>query len=974
MSKTMSSINKNLPNLNNQWGNLFHLVSKQNKLCFAKLSVSKLIYLVLFFGLATTFSIKEAQAEPVADVSAGTKVTQNGNQFDISGGTQAGNNLFHSFEKLGLNKDQIANFLSNPNIHNILGRVTGGDASFINGLIQVTGGNSNLFLINPAGIIFGQDATLNLPASFTATTANGIQVGDFWFDALGSNNYTNLVGEPNGFAFVTDEPGSIINAGNLSVSQGETINLVGGLVINTGTLEAPEGKINIISVPEKQLVKISPEGSLLSLGLPTTADNILSPGAELITPLALPELLTGGDIQQATGVEVAENGTIKLTGSDTAIPSDAGTTIASGNLDVSGDNGGKVNVLGDRVGVVAGNIDASGTNGGGTILIGGDYKGQGEVPNALRTFIDGDSVITADAVENGNGGNVIAWADEVTAFYGDISAIGGSNSGNGGFVEVSGEDGLVFEGNVDLTAINGIDGTLLLDPAKIRIVGEGDGANDNLATDTNVNILNTSELPEEPEDGFTISIDALVRNSDGELEPKNVILEATESIVFERNTLVDLDQDSFEDPKFIGALIEKPNELLPDQDIPFFQSLTLKVEPIEDQKGSIDIRGSFAVKDNLILENTNGDINIDLQLPETVNFRNDNDTIESQDTNEERGSVFVGIDSLRFGVDPRGAAREMVGKAEIRAPQGSVKLQGGITLNADSDLTIEAQQFTATDPVTIQGTAGDGIPGRIRSTTDFPDEQFTYNIGVVYYGGDFDSTLDEFDPMFLTDVDSAPNVQLRVLFDPDNAQIKQQDPASIPMTIDPDVPATADITITLLGDERFDVDDNLPESGLATPIQRFARISTDGSIGGGSDPLNNKSFTKELIEPPEPPKIPEPPTETTETTERTNSDKKTQSSSKTFQSLFCADKLKITNIAGSDKVKATCRGQTLAFVFTQPTDENGNPLPITEDLFPELLTEDEIIEIDENTSFDFWIPQDEEGNPIKLTFGKFYRQ
>uniref|UniRef100_A0ACD5GZT2 Filamentous hemagglutinin N-terminal domain-containing protein n=1 Tax=Desertifilum tharense IPPAS B-1220 TaxID=1781255 RepID=A0ACD5GZT2_9CYAN len=66
-----------------------------------------------------------------------------------------GTNLFHSFEQFGLSEGQIANFLSSPQIQNILGRVIGGDASIINGLIQVSGGNSNLFLINPAGILFG---------------------------------------------------------------------------------------------------------------------------------------------------------------------------------------------------------------------------------------------------------------------------------------------------------------------------------------------------------------------------------------------------------------------------------------------------------------------------------------------------------------------------------------------------------------------------------------------------------------------------------------------------------------------------------------------------------------------------------------------------------------------------------------------------------------------------------------------------
>ena len=72
-------------------------------------------------------------------------------------------------------------------------------------------------MINPAGFIFGPNASLNLPGSFAATTANGIQIGDYWFDAMGQNNYANLVGEPNGFAFVSDTPGSIMNAGTLSV-------------------------------------------------------------------------------------------------------------------------------------------------------------------------------------------------------------------------------------------------------------------------------------------------------------------------------------------------------------------------------------------------------------------------------------------------------------------------------------------------------------------------------------------------------------------------------------------------------------------------------------------------------------------------------------------------------------------------------------------------------------------------------------
>jgi len=126
-------------------------------------------------------------------------------------------------------------------------------------------------------------------------------------------------------------------------------------------------------------------------------------------------LLTGKGAPQATSLTVNPNGEVVLTG-NVAVPGTAGTAIASGTLNVSGDTGGNVNILGEKVGVIAGNIDASGINGGGNVLIGGDYQGLGTVPNALRTFVSSDSTINADAVSNGQGGRVIVWADETTRF------------------------------------------------------------------------------------------------------------------------------------------------------------------------------------------------------------------------------------------------------------------------------------------------------------------------------------------------------------------------------------------------------------------------------------------------------------------------------------------------------------------------------------------------------------------------------
>src|SRR4028118_1131575 len=173
-----------------------------------------------------------ANAQPITSAPDGTNtvVTPNGNRYDISGGSLSpeGANLFHSFTQFGLSEAQTANFLTNPNIQNILGRITGGNPSLINGLIQVTGGKSNLFLMNPAGMIFGPNASLNVPASFTATTANGIGLEGGWFKGIGDNDYQALGGNPDRFAFTMGQPGIIFNAGNLAVGTEQNLTLLGG--------------------------------------------------------------------------------------------------------------------------------------------------------------------------------------------------------------------------------------------------------------------------------------------------------------------------------------------------------------------------------------------------------------------------------------------------------------------------------------------------------------------------------------------------------------------------------------------------------------------------------------------------------------------------------------------------------------------------------------------------------------------------
>ncbi|MEQ8466271.1 CHAT domain-containing protein [Coleofasciculus sp. E1-EBD-02] len=467
-------------------------------------------------------------AQPIipANDNTGTVVNPTGDRFDITGGTLSpdNTNLFHSFQQFGLDSEQIANFLSSPNIQNILSRVTGNNPSIINGLIQVTGSNANLILINPSGIIFGSNAQLNVPADFTATTATGIGFSqNHWFNAFGDNNYSNLIGTPNKFAFDHSNSGSIINAGNLAVTSQHNLTLLAGQVINTGQLSAPGGTITVAAVPDSNLVQIRRSGNLLSLELEPPRDtqgNILP-----VNPLDLAELLTGTAPELDTKLTVAEDNTVQLANSGITVPDQPGTTIISGSLNVANSApipaNQSINIIGENVGLINATINASGNYHGGSIRIGGDYKGQGFIPNAEQTFISSDSTINASSILNGNGGRVIVWANNNTTFNGTILARGGQDSGDGGFVEVSGKNNLIFRGNVNVMATHGQAGNLLLDPVNITIVDQTDSADDNELND------NTILFSDGLIDNFTLSRKKLESLSG------NVTLEATNDITIE---------------------------------------------------------------------------------------------------------------------------------------------------------------------------------------------------------------------------------------------------------------------------------------------------------------------------------------------------------------------------------------------------------------------------------------------------------
>ncbi|MGL6136293.1 MAG: beta strand repeat-containing protein, partial [Planktothrix sp.] len=228
-------------------------------------------------------------------------------------------------------------------------------------------------------------------------------------------------------------------------------------------------------------------GHLLNLEL--TSD--IPQNNSTFTALSLPELLTGGNSISASQVKVNEQGQVILTASGITVPTTPGTTILSGTIDVSSPTelGGNLALTGEKIGLINSTLNASGLTGGGTVLIGGNYKGLGDFPNAQKTFISSDSFINANALDTGNGGQVIVWSEDLTQVYGLIEVRGGIQSGNGGFVETSSRGILDINTAPDISAPAGLGGTWLLDPNNINIVDDTGGN-----TNINQNFLDSDEL------------------------------------------------------------------------------------------------------------------------------------------------------------------------------------------------------------------------------------------------------------------------------------------------------------------------------------------------------------------------------------------------------------------------------------------------------------------------------------------------
>lgn len=219
-----------------------------------------------------------AQIVPDATLPVNSTVTPAGSTNSIAGGTRGGNNLFHSFKEFSLRTGSTAYFNNSLDVQNIITRVTGGSISNIDGILKANG-TANLFLLNPNGIIFGPNASLNIGGSFLASTASAVKLSDGTeFSAIAPNPPSSLlrVNVPIGLQYRSN-PGSIVNQSRAIDSSGQivglqvlpskTIAIAGGEIrLEGGQITAPQGRIELGSIADNNLVSLQPIETGFALG------------------------------------------------------------------------------------------------------------------------------------------------------------------------------------------------------------------------------------------------------------------------------------------------------------------------------------------------------------------------------------------------------------------------------------------------------------------------------------------------------------------------------------------------------------------------------------------------------------------------------------------------------------------------------------------------------------------------------------
>ncbi len=426
--------------------------------------------------LGGTRSSAVAQITADTTLPNNTAITRTGELITIDEGTvsQNGKNLFHSFSEFNVDTGETALFNNPVTIDNIITRVTGGQLSSIDGLIQANG-TANLFLLNPNGIQFGANARINIGGSFVGSTAESYLFADG--SIYSATNPTAppilTVNVPIGLQYGSNSTPIQVQEANLQLATGQTLTLAGGdLEIVGGQLRVPNGQISLGSLTAGNLT-LDENLGIAGLSGTTTRGNINLSQQSLVEVTGVSEGIdiTTGNLTLTEGSRFQS--LIEVPGEGGNITIDATDLIT---IDGLSDNGGASSIFSRSVG----------ENGG----IGGNITiNQSDNPQGNLIVSDQGSIST-DTESNNNGGDIQVNVNSVNLTSSDLisSSTGVGDSGN---LTITSDERVVFEDSVISTRVtggNGNAGTITIDTENIRLTDSEISAS-NLAQGNAGNIL-----------------------------------------------------------------------------------------------------------------------------------------------------------------------------------------------------------------------------------------------------------------------------------------------------------------------------------------------------------------------------------------------------------------------------------------------------------------------------------------------------
>ena len=250
-----------------------HTPAQRRGLWACMLSGPPVLRMLVLVAVMLQAAVSQAQIRTAITSSGlGTTVAPppaGGTVYQITGGTRQRTNLFHSFGLFSVGTGDTASFQNTTpalTTTNILGRVTGGERSIVNGTIDALSyPGANLFLINPAGVLFGPNASLNVGGSFHVATADYVRFADGakFYANLAQNSVLTLA-RPEAFGFLGPTPAPLIVQGSSLQVQSGTLSLVGGdvTVQAPGALSAPNGRLQLVAVGSAGEVQLNaPDGT-----------------------------------------------------------------------------------------------------------------------------------------------------------------------------------------------------------------------------------------------------------------------------------------------------------------------------------------------------------------------------------------------------------------------------------------------------------------------------------------------------------------------------------------------------------------------------------------------------------------------------------------------------------------------------------------------------------------------------------------